>query len=199
MKKHYEEWYVEAKELFDRRRWISVGTEAANPMILYSQDWVGDYCDNPGGLSAATAHGYWNVDVDREGVYEIELRRWPRESNKTLTEGWTEGPGGVQRSARPITAANLQIAGKNYTLDSNPNDSHATFRVRLAAGRTKLSTLFLNKQDRSLCSAIYVYLRRLSEEEAGTVKLTPESDRKPAGREPIRNGKRKNRPATAKN
>ena len=54
MKQHYEEWHAEAKKLFDRPRWISVGTEAANPMILYSQDWIGDYCDNPGGLSSAT-------------------------------------------------------------------------------------------------------------------------------------------------
>ncbi|MEM6691594.1 MAG: arylsulfatase, partial [Planctomycetota bacterium] len=95
MKQYYEEWYTEAKTFFDRRRWITVGSETSNPMILYSQDWVGDYCDNPGGLSAATARGYWNVNVDREGVYEIQLRRWPKESNKALTEGWAEGPGGV--------------------------------------------------------------------------------------------------------
>lgn len=186
MKQHYEEWHKEAKQLFDRRRWITVGSEASNPMILYSQDWVGDYCDNPGGLSAATAHGYWNVDVDREGVYEIELRRWPKESNKTLTEGWAKGPGGVARSARPIEAANLQIAGANYTLDTRPKDRQASFRIRLAAGRTKLSTLFLDKEDRSLCSAIYVYLRRLNDAEAADVKLTAGSDRKPAGRAAIR-------------
>ncbi|MEM9368576.1 MAG: sulfatase-like hydrolase/transferase [Planctomycetota bacterium] len=180
MRQHYEAWHVEAKKLFDRPRWISVGTESANPMVLYSQDWVGDYCDNPGGLSASTAHGYWNVDVDREGVYEIELRRWPKESNKALTEGWAEGPGGVARSARPISAANLQIAGGNYTLDSSPSDLHARFRIALPAGKTRLSTQFLDKQDRSLCSAIYVYLRRLSDEEADGARLMPASDRVPA-------------------
>ena len=189
MKQHYEQWHAEAKKLFDRRRWITVGSKAANPMILYSQDWVGDYCDNPGGLSAATAHGYWNVDVDREGVYEIELRRWPKESNKTLREGWAEGPGGVARSARPIKAANLQIAGANYTLDTRPEDRQASFRVRLAAGKTKLSTLFLDEEDRSLCSAIYVYLRRLSDTEAADVKLTAASDRKAAGRAPMERGR----------
>lgn len=189
MKKHYEEWHAEAKQLFDRPRWITIGNEAENPLILYSQDWVGDYCDNPGGLSAGTAHGYWNVDVDRAGVYEIELRRWPKESNKSLTEGWAAGPGGVARSERPIAAANLGIAGKNYTLDTEANDANAVFLVELPAGRTQLSTLFLNKNDRSVCSAMYVYLHRL--DDAAEAKPTPTSDRKAKGRVPAAAKKKK--------
>ena len=70
----YDEWHAKAKKLYDRPRWITVGSEEADPTILYAQDWVGDYCDNPGGLSRATALGYWNVIVDRPGIYEIELR-----------------------------------------------------------------------------------------------------------------------------
>lgn len=180
MEAHYDEWYAEAKPLFDRPRWITIGSEEENPLILYAQDWVGDYCDNAGGLSSGTAHGYWNVDVDRAGQYEIELRRWPKESNKALPEGWAKGPGGTARSAKPITAANLSIAGKNYTLDTNPTDTHATFHVELPKGKTRLSTLFLNAQDRSICSAMYVYLRRL--DEGAATQLTPVSDRKAKGR-----------------
>ncbi|MEM7394920.1 MAG: sulfatase-like hydrolase/transferase, partial [Verrucomicrobiota bacterium] len=182
MKTHYETWHAEAKQLFDRTRWIRIGSTAANPMILYAQDWAGDYCDNPGGLSAATAHGSWKVDVDRAGVYEIELRRWPKEADKSLTEGWAKGPGGTARNARPIAAANLSIAGKNYTLDTMSGDTHAAFRVELPAGKTQLSTLFLNADDRSLCSAIYVYLRRL--DDGAGAKLTPVSDRMSKGRVP---------------
>ncbi|MEM7600989.1 MAG: arylsulfatase, partial [Verrucomicrobiota bacterium] len=177
MKEHYEAWYAEAKPLFDKPRWINVGTEQANPMILYAQDWVGGYCDNAGGLSHATAQGYWNVDIVEEGIYEIGLRRWPAESNKALTEGWAEGPGGVERSARPIAAANLQIAGNNYTLETKPDDKEAAFRVRLPAGQTQLSTTFMNQKDGALCSAIYVYLNRI---DVAAAALTPTSDRKPS-------------------
>lgn len=176
MKEHYEAWYAEAKPLFDKKRWIAVGTEQANPIILYAQDWIGDYCDNAGGLSHATAQGYWNVDIAQEGVYEIGLRRWPAESNKALTEGWAEGPGGVERSARPIAAANLQIAGNNYTLDTNPKDTEARFLVSLPAGQTQLETTFMNGKGEALCSAIYTYVRRINDNEA---TLTPPSDRKP--------------------
>ncbi|MEM6504101.1 MAG: sulfatase-like hydrolase/transferase [Planctomycetota bacterium] len=182
MRTHYEQWYAEAKPLFDLRRWIIIGSEHENPLVLYAQDWVGDYCDNSGGLASGTAHGYWNVEIDRAGVYEIELRRWPRESNKRLTEGWAKGPGGIARSAKPITAANLRIAGKNYTLDSSPGDTHTTFRVELPRIKTQLSTFFLNAQDRSICSAMYVYIRRLNS--GAEVELTPVSNRKARGKAP---------------
>ncbi|MEM9110295.1 MAG: sulfatase-like hydrolase/transferase [Planctomycetota bacterium] len=186
MRTHYEEWYAEAKPLFDLKRWIIIGSEQENPLILYAQDWVGDYCDNPGGLAAGTAHGYWDVDVDREGVYEIELRRWPKESNKTLTEGWARGPGGTARSAKPIVAANLTIAGGNYTLDTSPDDTHATFRVRLQEGKTQLATFLLNARDRSICSAMYVYVRRL--DHPAEARLTPTSNRRAKGQAPQAGG-----------
>ena len=183
MRRHYEAWHAGAKELFDRPRWITVGSEEANPMILYSQDWVGGYCDNPRGLSQATARGYWNVVVDRAGVYELALRRWPRESRKTLTEGWN-GPQDKGPSARPIAAANLQVAGGNYTLDAKAGDSEVAFRVRLPTGKTKLETTFVDGQNRALGSAIYVYLKHVGESNSA---LTPPSARIPGEAAPAPN------------
>ncbi len=174
MKAHYETWYADAKPLFDKPRWITLGSKNANPVILYSQDWVGDYCDNPGGLRKATAVGYWNVDVDQAGIYEIELRRWPKESGKTLTEGWN-GPEDLG-SARPISVANLQVADSNHTIDVRPSETHASFQVKLPAGRTQLATRFMDNKDHSLGSAIYVYVNRV---EDGNSKITPTSNRKP--------------------
>ena len=160
MKRHYEEWYAEAKNLFDLPRWITIGHEASNPMTLYSQDWVGDYCDNPRGLSQSTARGYWNVKVDRAGEYEIELRRWPKESGKGLTEGWPERSD-LGNAARPIASAGLQVAGRSQVVDTRPDDTHASFRVRLPTGRTQLETTFFDAEGDALCSAIYVSVRRL--------------------------------------
>ena len=160
MTEHYEAWHAEARKLFDRRRWITIGGIEANPMTLYSQDWVGDYCDNPRGLSQSTAHGFWDVIVDREGVYQIELRRWPHESNKTHTEGW-DGPQDTGASARPIKMARLKVADQDRSIDTQPASTHATFQVRLSAGKTQLSTTFLDADGQELCSAIYVQVRRL--------------------------------------
>ena len=193
MSEHYDAWHAEAKPLFDKRRWITIGREAEPSSILYAQDWTGDYCDNRGGLTAATAKGYWNTIVDREGVYEMELRRWPKESEKTLVEGFG-GPEDKSRSARPIAAANLQIAGGSYTLDAAPGSQEVTFRVKLPAGKTQLQTYFLDTEDRMLCSAIYVYLKRLDDDPR---ELTPATDRKPKGSAPAPVNPRKGKGANA--
>jgi len=182
MAEHYADWHREARPLFDLPRWITVGSRAANPMILYAQDWTGGYCDNRGGLTAATAQGYWNVVVENAGVYELELRRWPKESKKSLTEGWN-GPGDRSRSARPISAANVQVANSNYTLEAIPGDELVRFRIKLPKGKTQLATTFMDAEDRALCSAIYLYVHRLIDNEA--LALTPVSIRKPQGNAPV--------------
>lgn len=170
MSDHYEQWYAEAHKLFNQRRWITIGSTAANPTTLYAQDWVGDYCDNPRGLAASTAKGYWNVKVEREGTYEIQLRRWPEESNKSLTEGWN-GPRDAGRSTRPIAGASLEISGARGFVQTDSSETHATFYVQLPTGETQLSTKFLDASGRELCSAIYVRVRRLDRAEASKVKL----------------------------
>jgi arylsulfatase A-like enzyme len=183
---HYEAWYAEAKPLFDRPRWIHVGTEKQNPMMLYAQDWVGDYCDNMGGLTRATAVGSWTIEVAQQGVYELELRRWPIEADMALAAGIA--PDG-KKGQRPIMAANVQIDGGNYTLDAAPDAKHVTFHVPLKPGKTQLATLFLDEQDQTLCSAMYVKATRLPD--PAKVQPTPISSRKPVGRpEPaVRPGK----------
>ncbi len=174
MADHYDAWYAEAKTLFDKPRWITVGSEAANPTMLYAQDWVGGYCDNGGNLMRATATGYWNVIVDRGGVYELELRRWPVEADLPLSSGIGEDG---KAGARPIAAANVQVEGANYTLDASPNDTQVTFRIKLKAGKAQLATALLDADDRTLLSAIYVKLTRLPD--STDVRLTPPSTRKP--------------------
>ena len=181
MSAHYDAWHQEAKPLFDSPRWIIVGSEAANYSTLYAQDWVGDYCDNGGGLTKAVSLGYWNVVVDRPGTYEIDLRRWSKESMKSFTEG-KAGPDDQGFSARPIAAANLRIDGKNYTQDVKATDRFARFTVELPASKTQLSTALLDAEDRSLCSAMYVSVHRLND---GTkAALTPTSNREPGPRAP---------------
>ena len=179
MEAHYDEWHAEARRLFDIPRWITAGTLQQNPMILYAQDWVGDYCDNRGGLTKGTAVGYWNVEVESDGDYELELRRWPAESKLPLNAGYGPDFKRGQRGQRPVAAANLQIGGANYTLDSQADDTHVTFRVTLKAGRQQLGTRLLDANDQTLCSAMYVKLTRLADSEK--IELTPESDRKPKG------------------
>jgi hypothetical protein len=94
------------------KKYIGFGSEKANPMMLYSQDWVGGYCDNGGNLFAANTTGYWDVIVERGGEYEFELRRWAPEADLPLTaSGSSTNKRFDGKGARPIAKARLHIGG----------------------------------------------------------------------------------------
>ncbi|MEM1186147.1 MAG: arylsulfatase [Planctomycetota bacterium] len=177
MEAYYDAWYQDAKPQFDIPRWIRVGTENQAPMFLYAQDWVGDYCDNRGGLTDGWAVGYWNIEIAHGGIYELELRRWPEEADLPLNAGYAPDFSKGRRGQKPVVAANVQIAGQNFTLDSAPSDTKAMFRVQLDAGRHELHTHLLNAHDRAICSAMYVKMTQLAE--TASVELTPTSERIP--------------------
>ena len=104
-------------------------------MTLYAQDWVGDYCDNPRGLSQSTSRGYWNVIVDQAGEYKIELRRWSKESGKRLTDGWPERSD-LGDCGSPHRRGWIAGGGYRKMVDTHPGDTHASFRfVCPLAGR----------------------------------------------------------------
>ncbi|MEM1186139.1 MAG: sulfatase-like hydrolase/transferase [Planctomycetota bacterium] len=180
MEDHYDEWYQEAKPQFDIERWIRVSTDEQEPMLLYAQDWVGDYCDNRGGLTTATAVGYWNIEVATSGVFDIELRRWPEESGLPLPSGFSDTFGPGTRGQRPVAAANVQVDGGNYTFDTLASDTSAVFRIHLDAGRHRLQTHLLDGRDQTICSAMYVQMTRVVGASPDT--LTPTSSRLPLPR-----------------
>ncbi|MEO1497028.1 MAG: arylsulfatase [Planctomycetota bacterium] len=171
MREHYEAWYAESRPLYDTPRWIRVGAEGENPMRLYAQDWVGDYCDNRGGLMQATGVGYWDIEVERAGAYEFELRRWPFEADLPLSAG--VGPAGDE-GRRPIAAASLRVGGVAETLETLPDDTHVVFRGTLDVGKQRLQTRFLDAAQQTLCSAMYVRVERLSDR--GSAEITPAHD-----------------------
>jgi len=157
MTEHYQRWHAEAKPLFDKPRHIILGAEEARSVMLYSNDWVGGYCDHRGNLYKANTTGYWDVIVEHAGEYSFELRRWPFEADLPIAGGDRQDS---SRGARPIARASLTIGGEQCTADIAPDDKGAVFTVKLKAGETRLETLFMNKEGKPLCSAIYVKVTR---------------------------------------
>ena len=166
---HYTRWYKQVKTQFEKERYIHVGNYNNNPVTLYASDWVGGYCDNTEGLINADASGYWDILVEEDGKYEIELRRWPQETGLALTEG-TKREGNRQLEeryigdnigARPIYSATLKIAYFNETIIINSGQKSVRFTVSLKAGKEKLETIFSNRSGMPLGSAMYVKVRSL--------------------------------------
>jgi hypothetical protein len=109
------------------------------------------------------------IDVASAGEYEIELRRWPKEANGTISGTLPDGSG----TALPIDQAMLFISGHNHlkisekksyqfeglTKRVNPKDKGIIFTMNLKKGPTALHTWFKGKEGIML-GAYYVYVSR---------------------------------------
>lgn len=84
---YYDAWYQQASAEFRNVRYIHLGHQGVPEVILYASDWQGDSNDNPGTLALGVGKGKWDIEVEGDGEYRVELRRWPFESGKTLSEG----------------------------------------------------------------------------------------------------------------
>ena len=120
-------------------------------------------------LRGQQKRGYWLIDVARAGEYDIELRRWPKEADGTISGTLPDGTG----NALPITQASLYVTGHNHmsigeksaysfeglTKKVRTEDKGVTFTMNLKKGPTALHTWFSGK-DNTMLSAYYVYVHR---------------------------------------
>ena len=150
----YETWYSEAEKQFNKKRYIYVGSKS---VTLYSNDWQGGYCDNLKGLIKANTNGYWDLNITEKGNYFIELRRWPEESQKAITESFD---GITDNGAIPAKKVNLLVASFNKNKPVKTNDKVIVFKVPLKQGRTTLQTAFLDEDNVEICGAMFVKITK---------------------------------------
>jgi arylsulfatase len=145
---------------------ISIGSDEENPVTLTAADWANVYCDNMQNLRAGlNRNGPWHLLVEKDGAYEIELRRWPKEADAAIAAGvpaFRAVDGGLPAGkALPIRRARLKIAETDESKEVDPKDKGATFIVTLKAGmQTTLQTWFYDAQGHELCGAYFAYIRR---------------------------------------
>jgi hypothetical protein len=93
MRDHYETWWGGVEPGLRTYAPISIGSRQENPARLCSSDWQDIYCDNPRSVLSGEGGpqgGPWNIFVERDGEYEIELRRWPAEIDLSLSASCPE-------------------------------------------------------------------------------------------------------------
>src|SRR5207247_9862016 len=116
-------------------------------------------------------HGPWHLLVEKDCVYELELRRWPTETDAAVNAGVPAfhskdgGPlpaGGLPAGkALPIAKARLKLDTVEERKPVPPGTKGVTFTVRLKGGtRTRLQTWFYDLDDNELCGAYFAYVRR---------------------------------------
>ncbi len=161
LQEFYEEWLERTMPDYQKERYIHLGSEKQNPMLLYSSDWKGSYADNNGNLFAGDRIGYWDVIIDKPGSYDFTLSRWHPDSGLPLTAPMKDRNGN-NRGAIPIAYARLKIGDYDKIIQISPEQTNVIFTpVHLPEGINKLETWFLDKNLQPVCSAYYTYVERI--------------------------------------
>ncbi len=166
LRDHYEAWWKEVEPLTEDFVPVVIGSDKENPVTLTSADWARVYCDNMRNLREGIArNGPWHVVAEKEGEYEVALRRWPKEADAAMAAGVPafkavdgELPPG---KALPVAKARLKVAGLDETKAVGPDDKEVAFRVKLPAGQKLAMQSWLYDADgKELCGAYFAYVRR---------------------------------------
>ena len=133
MQQEYDAWWERSLPEFEQKRYIHIGSDRADQMMLYSSDWQGDYADNPGNLFKGDAIGAWDIIVEQAGRYEFSLYRWAPESDLLLVDAARLR--GRSGGAIPIAGARLKVGSFDETKPAT------AFYRRPAAGKNPIGDL----------------------------------------------------------
>jgi arylsulfatase len=167
MRGHYEAWWAGVEPRLDDLSPVSIGADEENPVTLTAADWANVYCDNMQNLRAGVErNGPWHLLAEKDGTYEISLRRWPREADAPIAGGvpaFKAVDGGLPAGkALPVARVRLRIGDVDESRAVGPLDKEVTFSVPLKAGTAMtMQTWLLDAGGRELCGAYFAYVRRL--------------------------------------
>jgi len=166
MRDCYEAWWAGVEPRLDDFSPVSIGADEENPVTLTAADWANVYCDNMQNLRAGVErNGPWHLLVEKDGTYEISLRRWPQEADAPIAGGvppFKAVDGGLPAGkALPVARARLRIGDVDESKPVGPQDRAVSFRVPLKAGtRLTMQTWLLDAGGRELCGAYFAHVRR---------------------------------------
>ncbi|MFC4992124.1 arylsulfatase [Rubritalea tangerina] len=160
MREAYESWWAELEPSYKNSAAFVLGDAKASEVLLTAHDWISERMPpwNQAGVRGLEkwvcdkVDAYWYVDVKVAGVYELELRRWPQETQLAIGAGMAAGAGvpGASRAFRetkgaaiPVVGAQLLVNGVSVAdFEVNAEDDCVRKRVHLAEGKQKLGGVF---------------------------------------------------------
>ena len=136
----YNKFWNDVSREHDLTSYMVIGSDHSPIVSLSSHDWLIDKL--PPWNQAHIVNGdvaeesFWAIEVERDGDYEISLRRWPVEADKGINDG-TYGKAFNYKKAR------LRIGDFDETKDIPAGAKEVTFKVSLKKGITKLAPVFI--------------------------------------------------------
>ena len=152
-------WWSGVEDGVNKPERIIIGNDEENPTMLSSCDWLDVFVDQQGQVKQGERkNSYWLLDVDQEGIYEFELRRWPKEYDIPLNEA------GPAETALPISVAKIFISGGNTdfrrSVEVKNEATKVVFQMKLKRGPVTLHTWFDASNGEAITGAYYVYVKR---------------------------------------
>jgi len=143
MRGEYDGFWNDVSKEHDLTSYMVIGSDRSPIVKLSSHDWLIDrgppWSQSHVKKGAVAEVSFWAIEVERDGEYEISLRRWPVEADKGINDG-TYGKAFNYKQAR------LQIGEVDETQDIPAGAKEVTFKATLKKGITKLSPTFISPE-----------------------------------------------------
>jgi arylsulfatase len=153
-----------------------IGHPNAPEVELCSEDWhstKGACPWNQAGVAKGAGQGRWPVRIDKEGVYRIEVRRWPRETGAAMDgvpkkgkkvdavlrdKSVTSTLYDAKPQALPVKQVHLKIGEDVEKVAVGKGMAFVAIKARLKAGPIDIEAILLDASGKELCGAFYLYI-----------------------------------------
>lgn len=170
MKDHYEQWWSRLEPVIFDYVPVVIGNAKENPTLLSSNGWTG-----AGGINTqwgvaqangAPRGGTWQILAETDGVYKLELSRWPPHLQRALTvSGPDKAVGGTwirPGKAIPIAYGCVSLNKKEpVVVKSEPGADKISFEIKISKGINQLQAWFRDKDGKDNCAAYYVQVEKI--------------------------------------
>jgi arylsulfatase B len=134
----YEDFWADVSREHDLTSYMVIGSDESPLVTLCSHDWLVEglpwnQAQVMHGMYAKEAH--WALEVERDGIYEISLRRWPVEVDLAINDD-----GGYK--GFNFKKATLKIGDHTEIKPIPQGAKEVTFTVKLKKGLTELAPVF---------------------------------------------------------
>ena len=142
---------------------IIIGSPQEKCAVLTSHDWHGErQAWNQGQVrNGLECNGYWSINIEDDGEFVFELRRWPIEEDRPIRAGIPGKTIDLFNGGKElmITSAKIVVGGHEQVVKVGPLAKSVGFRLFVESGPTQLKTYFNNEED-TLLGAYYVYVTK---------------------------------------
>ena len=147
-RKAYDTWWDDVSLDFDDFQAIIIGSPKENPVNLTSHDWHSNTqvpWNHKHIRSGLQGNGFWVLDIESTGIYEITLSRWPLSMKLPIISGMEKRPAlkgtsvneSLEGKALKILKAKIEIEGEKMEKHVKETDISVTFKVNLKVGKDK--------------------------------------------------------------